>query len=128
MSLFTFLIVTFNTFILYFFTSFLYLSRKLFACSVGTKYSWRISVVCGSGFCRKRTGTAMAVFLLTVCGSTSGDRYFSTSQRKNFPKLLALDAWNMTLRSQILFSPASSSFGCAEDLASAYVKIRLSVR
>src|SRR5260370_19491269 len=102
-SLFTFLSVTFNTFILYFFTSFLYLSRKLFACSVGTKYSWRISVVCGSGFCRKRTGTAMAVFLLTVFGSISGERYFSIFQPKNFPKLLILVAWNMTLRCQVLF-------------------------
>src|SRR5690348_11840079 len=121
MSLFTFLIVTFNKFILYFFISCLYLSRKVFACSVGTKYSWRISVVCGSGFCRKRTGTAMAVFLLIVFDSISGVMYFSSSQRKNFPKLLILDAWNTTLRSQILFSPSSSSFGFAEDLSSAYV-------
>src|SRR5436305_13482262 len=121
MSLFTFLIVTFNKFILYFFTSFLYLSRKLFACSVGTKYSWRISVVCGSGFCRKRTGTAMAVFLLTVFGSISGVMYFSNSQRKNFPKLLILDAWKTTLRSQILFSPVRSSFGFVGELASAYI-------
>src|SRR2546425_11965490 len=121
MSLFTFLIVTFNTFILYFFTSFLYLSRKLFACSVGTKYSWSISVECGSGFCRKRTGTAMAVFLLTVFGSISGESCFSISQRKNFPKLLILDAWNTTLRSQVLFSPLRSSFGFAEELASAYL-------
>src|SRR5260370_33007604 len=98
-SLFTFLSVTFNTFILYFFTSFLYLSRKLFACSVGTKYSWRISVVCGSGFCRKRTGTAMAVFLLTDFGTISGERYFSTSHRKNLPVLLVLDSWNMTFPS-----------------------------
>src|SRR5713226_5271023 len=121
MSLFTFLIVTFNTFILYFFTSFLYLSRKLLACSVGTKYSWSISVVCGSGFCRKRTGTAIAVFLLTVFGSISGDRCFSIFQRTTFPKLLVLDAWNMTLRSQMLFSPSSSFFGFLEALASEYL-------
>src|SRR5438477_10777037 len=121
MSLFTFLIVTFNKFILYFFISCLYLSRKVFACSVGTKYSWRISVVCGSGFCRKRTGTAMAVFLLTVFGSSSGVRRFSISQRKNFPKLLILDAWNTTLRSQVLFSPFRSSTGFFKEWASEYL-------
>src|SRR5260370_32264667 len=99
MSLFTFLIVTFNKFILYFFTGFLYLSRKLFACSVGTKYSWSISVACGSGFSRKRTGTAMAVFMLTVFGSISVGFYFSTSPHKNMHKLLVLDTCQLTLLS-----------------------------
>ena len=63
----------------------------------------------------------MAVFLLTVLGSTSGVRRFSNSQRKIFPRLLVLDAWKTTLRSQMLFSPWSSSASFGSDLASEYI-------
>src|SRR5579875_2738976 len=116
----TFLIVTFNRLIPCFLSSCLYLSRKASNCSVGMKYSCRRSVVCGSGFCRNRTGTAIAVFLLTILDSTDGVRLFSKSQRKLFPMLLVLDAWKMTLRNQMLFSPCRSSARGGSEGSSVY--------